>query len=119
MSTNNISHAEQTLAQRVLRWIRGVMMRRMPLMITCREFEDFLIDYLDGTLSSKQRLVFEFHLKLCREYRDYLAAYQRAIEFTQHVFRDPEAALPKEVPEDLVRAVLAAKSATRMDNGRG
>ncbi len=60
---------------RLWRWIKGMMLRRMPLMITCTEFEGFILAYLEGELPSRQRRVFEFHLKICRECRDYLAAH--------------------------------------------
>ena len=85
------------------------MLRHMPLMITCREFEDFILDYLENALPERQRFVFELHLKLCRECRDYLAAYRRTIEVSKRAFEEPDAPLPDEVPEDLVKAILAAR----------
>ena len=94
---------------RLMRWMRGMMLRHMPLMITCREFEDFILAYMDGELPDRQRFVFELHLKICRECRDYLAAYRRTIEVSQRAFEDPDQAVPDEVPEDLVKAILAAR----------
>lgn len=44
-----------------LRPIRGASYRHAPGMITCRQFEDFLDDYLDGTLSARRRVAFELH----------------------------------------------------------
>ena len=89
--------------QRMIRWMRGMMLRHMPLMITCRQFEDFILAYLEGDLPNRQQLVFELHLKLCRECRDYLAAYRRTIEISKPV--------PDDVPEGLVKAILAARDA--------
>ncbi len=86
-----------------------MMLKHGPMMITCREFEGFILSYLEDELSSRQRFVFELHLKLCRECRDYLAAYKRTIEVSQQAFDDPEAPVPPEVPEDLVKAVLDAR----------
>lgn len=97
--------------QRLTRWMRGMMQRHMPLMITCQQFEDFILAYLEGELPEKQKFVFELHLKLCRECRDYLAAYRRTIEVSKRAFEEPEQPLPDDVPEDLVKAILAAKDA--------
>ncbi len=96
--------------QRSMRWMRGMMLKHMPLMITCRQFEDFILAYLEGELPEKQRFVFELHLKVCRECRDYLAAYRRTIEISKRVFENPDRAVPDEVPEDLVKAVLDARN---------
>lgn len=96
-------------ASRVWRFMKGLMLRNLPLMITCREFEDFLIDYLEGSLPPGQRRIFEFHLTICRECRDYLAAYRETMSLGKQAFDDPTAALPQDVPEDLITAVLAAR----------
>ena len=91
-----------------MRWLKGIMMRRMHGMITCREFETFVQQYLDDELPNRQRKIFEWHMRLCRECREYLAAYRRSIEIGQAVFSDPHSALPDDVPDDLVTAILDA-----------
>ncbi|MCG8358199.1 MAG: zf-HC2 domain-containing protein [Kiloniellales bacterium] len=93
----------------LMRRIRGVMMRTMPLMITCRELEAFIVDYLDGSLPAGKRRVFDLHIRLCPECRAYLKAYERTIETGQAAFGDPDAPPPDDVPEDLVAAILAAR----------
>ncbi len=97
------------LPGRMLRWMKGMMLRHMPMMITCREFEAFILAYIEGELSERQRFIFELHLKVCRDCREYLAAYKRTIEVTGRAFEDPEEPVPGEVPEDLVKAVLDAR----------
>ena len=92
------------------RRLQGVMFR-MPLMMACRQFEDFIIAYLEGELPERQRFVFELHLKVCRECRDYLAAYRRTIEISKRAFEEPDQQVPDDVPEDLVKAILAARDA--------
>ena len=92
-----------------MRLMRGLMLNHMPWMINCRQFEDFILAYLEGELTDKQRFVFELHLKVCRECRDYLAAYRRTVEVSRRAFDVPDAPVPEEVPEDLVKAVLAAR----------
>ena len=97
--------------QRPMKWMRGMMLKHMPLMITCRQFEDFVLAYLEGELADRQRYVFELHLKICPECRDYLAAYQRTIEISKRAFEEPDQPVPDDVPEDLVKAILAARDA--------
>ena len=92
-----------------MRRLKGFMLRRMHGMITCREFEAFVIAYLDDELPAKQRKRFELHLKICRECREYLAAYQRAIEFGQTLLDTTQDAVPDDVPEDLITAILDSR----------
>ncbi len=88
--------------------IRSIMFK-LPLMITCAEFEDFIIAYLDGELNAGQKRIFELHLAMCRECRDYLAAYRSAMTITRDTLDGQTADVLEDVPEDLVSAVLAAR----------
>ena len=90
--------------------MQGIMFR-MPMMITCRQFEEFIIEYLEGGLTDHQRRLFEIHLKVCRECREYLAAYKTSLEAAKRSFPDDATSLPDEVPEDLVAAVVASRGA--------
>lgn len=92
----------------VLHWLKGFMLKRMHRMITCKEFEDFVLSYLDGELPIRQKSVFEMHLRICRECRDYLASYQRATELGRAVSLSPDEPVPEDVPEDLIKAILDA-----------
>jgi len=91
-------------------WAHGKMLNYLPLMITCKQFEDFILAYLDDELSDRQKFIFELHIKVCSECRDYIAAYQRTIEVTKRAFKDPDQPVPSEVPDDLVKAILAART---------
>lgn len=95
----------------LMRRLKGLMLKHMHRMITCKEFEDFIISYLDGTLHGAQLQMFEWHLQLCRECREYLAAYQRAMEAGKSVLSPAQEAIPENVPEDLIKAVLASRDA--------
>lgn len=76
-------------------------------MITCRDVLEFLMAYLDGELPPDHRAAFDHHLALCDACRDYLASYQATIRLAREVDdKDGDAPAP---PEDLVRAVLAAR----------
>lgn len=96
------------------RWLKlqGATMRAMPGMMTCAQFDAFICDYLDGKLPLPQALAFRLHMGLCADCRSYLAAYRNTIELQRQLLRVPEAPVPDDVPEDLVRAVLAARAKT-------
>ena len=96
----------------MISWLKGVIFKHLLGMITCREFDIFILAYLDGELSASQRSVFEWHLRLCSECRDYLAAYRRTVEIGQMALQNPEASLPESVPEELIKAILEARKQT-------
>lgn len=77
--------------------------------MTCREFADFIMDYLGGELPEDTRAGFERHLTRCPNCHEYLAQYRSTIAAGRLAFADPEHEVPAEVPEDLVKAVLAAR----------
>ena len=75
----------------------------------CREFIDFLLEYLLGELSASAGAEFERHLADCPDCSAYLKSYEETIELGKGVFTDPDASVPKEVPEELVQAILASR----------
>ena len=93
-----------------MRRMQGALFK-LPLMLSCVEFEEFILDYLEGSLSAKQRAVFKMHLFICKDCQRYLAAYERSVAMGKAVFKGPHATVPEDVPEDLVQAILAAKKA--------
>ena len=99
-----------SLRSTIARKAKGLMFRHGPMMMTCAEFETFVLEYLSGSLPRRQKRIFELHLKICRECRDYLEAYRRSVKLGRAVFETPAAPLPEDVPEDLVNAILAANS---------
>jgi len=48
--------------------------------VTCREFADFMADYLSGELSADARITFEHHLALCANCRNYLTSYEETVK---------------------------------------
>ena len=96
---------------KLMRRLKGAMLKHMHGMITCQEFEEFVLRYLDGELPAAQRRVFEWHMRLCRECREYLAAYRRAIEIGKATLGAPDGPVPENVPEDLISAILSARDA--------
>ena len=79
-------------------------------MITCREFVDFLMGYLDRDLSPAQRAEFERHIADCPPCEVYLDQYRDTLRLEKEICRDPGGAVPEEVPEELVSAILAARA---------
>ena len=74
----------------------------------CREFVEFVMEYLDGTLGESERRVFEDHVELCPPCVNYLASYRETVRLGNSVCA-PDQDLPTEVPEELVQAILAAR----------
>ena len=102
---------ERSLGFSMMRWMKGMMLKHMPFMMTCIEFEDFIIDYLEGDLSERQKTVFEFHLRICRECREYLAAYRRTMEVSKLSSQSDQPSLPGNLPDDLIKAIREARKA--------
>ena len=75
--------------------------------MTCREFAEFLDAYLRGELAPAERDEFERHLVVCVACVNYMAGYRETVRLAQLAFADE--ALPDDVPEDMVRAILAAR----------
>jgi hypothetical protein len=75
---------------------------------TCQDLADFLHDYLEGDLKGAPKEVFERHLDLCGECKTYLDTYRTAILLCcETKNRD---ACEKPLPDDLIAAILAARS---------
>ena len=94
----------------MMRKAKAMMLRRGPMMLTCRDFDAFILDYLADGLSPAQRRVFELHLRICRHCRSYLDGYRQTVALEKAAFADPNAPVPADVPDDLVKAILAARA---------
>lgn len=77
--------------------------------MTCREFADFISDYLSAELAPTSRLEFERHLELCANCRRYLDGYRETVRSSRQAFDDDRAPVPSDVPEQLVRAILSVR----------
>ena len=77
--------------------------------MNCREFTEFLHEYLFGNLPAGERAEFEKHLAECPWCVAYLQNYEHTIRLGKAAYAEPSAAVPAEVPEELVRAILAAR----------
>ncbi len=73
--------------------------------ISCRELIDFIVDYLENSLSSDEQHDFDRHLSVCASCRAYLASYETTIRLEKAVATYDESALD-EAPEELIQAIL-------------
>ena len=80
--------------------------------MTCREFTDFIADYLSGELVGPARATFDRHLDRCPNCRRYLTAYESSVTLGRAAFSEPDAEVPPDLPEGLVEAILAARRRT-------
>ena len=77
--------------------------------MTCRELADFIADYLSNALPGDTRAQFEHHLGACSNCMVYLEGYRETVKLGQAAFDNPDAPVPDTVPEELVKAILAAR----------
>jgi anti-sigma factor RsiW len=73
--------------------------------VTCREFADFLLSYVEGTLEPAEQDRFDTHLAVCPDCVRYLAQYRDTVRSSRTAFVDDFAAMP----ESLVRAILESR----------
>jgi anti-sigma factor RsiW len=77
--------------------------------VTCREFADFMLDYLAGELAADVGASFERHLTRCPSCVAYLAQYRATIVAGYEAFRDDDGEVPPDVPEELIEAILSSR----------
>jgi len=77
--------------------------------VTCREFADFMLDYIAGELPDDSRSLFERHLARCPKCPQYFEQYRATLAAGKEAFRHLDSELPGDVPEDLIQAILASK----------
>ena len=80
-----------------------------PGHITCEQFEKFVFEYYEGVLPEKQRGRFEFHLHICPMCESAFESYVRTVELTGSLFEDKDSAIPEDLPQELINAMLAAR----------
>lgn len=81
----------------------------MTRWINCREFVEFLDDYLDGRLQAERLAEFNNHLAGCPACVTYMHTYREATKLAKAALAPPENPLPDSVPAELVEAILAAR----------
>jgi anti-sigma factor RsiW len=77
--------------------------------VNCREFIDFLCAYLDRELSPEEMVRFDGHLSACPSCVAYMKTYEETIRLARRLECERDGRLPDDVPEDLVKAILASR----------
>lgn len=79
--------------------------------MNCREFTEFLHEYLSGSLPVAERVEFEKHLAECPWCVAYLDSYRKTIQLEQAAFAAlTDAPSPADAPEELIQAILRART---------
>jgi anti-sigma factor RsiW len=81
--------------------------------MTCQQFVDFILSYLEGEGDPQVRAVFDEHVSICPPCLAYLDSYRDTVALGRAVCVDPDGPVPDDVPEALVVAVLAARRQAR------
>lgn len=78
-------------------------------MLTCREFADFLMAYLDGELPEEQRRAFEEHVAICPPCVHYVDTYKETVRLGRELCSEAGGPPPEDAPESLIQAILEAR----------
>jgi anti-sigma factor RsiW len=79
--------------------------------MNCREFCEFLHEYLYGALPADERAEFDKHLAECPWCLAYLDSYKTTIRLEKAAVSE-DAPPPADAPEELIRAILRARPRT-------
>ena len=77
--------------------------------LTCRELVEFLDNYIAHDMGGRALASFEKHLSDCPPCVAYLETYRQSIRMGRAALKGSDEHVPEAVPEDLVRAILAAR----------
>jgi anti-sigma factor RsiW len=78
--------------------------------MNCREFTEFLHEYLFGDLPAEEKAEFEKHLAECPWCTAYLDGYRKTMLLEKAAFAAPaDAPPPADAPEELIQAILRAR----------
>ena len=77
--------------------------------ISCRELIELLSSYEDDTLEPERRAVFDRHIGICPPCLAYLASYRATVAAGRSVCDEEDDELPEDLPDELLRAILAAR----------
>jgi anti-sigma factor RsiW len=75
--------------------------------MNCREFTEFLHEYLFGELPDLERAEFEKHLAECPWCVRYLDSYRKTIRLAKSASEGEPP--PADAPEELIQAILSAR----------
>ena len=88
----------------------GWYFRVSPRMITCKEFNDFIYDYVEENLTPEQNILFKRHMKVCPMCRNFLRTYLATYNAKDELLPYSDLDVPASVPQDLIDAILDVRS---------
>jgi anti-sigma factor RsiW len=78
--------------------------------IPCEEVITFLWAYLGGELPAEKVAEFDRHLAVCPSCVNYIESYKKTVELSRGTLQAESGGVEaEEMPEDLMRAVMAAR----------
>lgn len=82
--------------------------------LNCKQFVDFLDEYVAGGQPESARKAFEEHIQRCPPCLDFLKAYRETIETSRKACCCEEKEISRDkVPQVLIDAILTARKAGR------
>ena len=82
----------------------------MFIKLTCRQVEEFLLDYLEGQVSLWTKIKFRYHMHICDDCRKFLEDYRNAVALGRRIFNHPDDDATGNVPEKLLEAIMKARN---------
>ena len=86
-------------------------------MMTCREMTEFLDRHVEGSLTPAEKATFDEHLAVCPDCTNYVESYETTIDACRSAEGVGSGSVPGDVPEALVKAILAARDAEAAGDG--
>lgn len=77
--------------------------------MTCKDFVEFLNDYVDDELSAERRAMFERHLSICPDCTAYLQSYRATMTRSVWSMGRSVDRVGDELPPELLQAILEAR----------
>ena len=91
----------------------AMMLHVWPGQITCKQFNEFLVDFVDDDLPPQIMQTVQYHLKICPTCRRHHHDYVETIKLSKAAGGGDEIV---KAPQDLVNAILIARQA--IDDGK-
>ena len=81
----------------------------MHASLTCRQVEEFLMDYLENRLGFWTTLQFRAHIFMCPNCSKYIQEYKNTIALEKKIFQNPDEEAIGNVPDDILQAIMNVK----------
>lgn len=109
MNGRSLKYLMVDILMRPMMPLGGKYLKASPRMITCREFNDFIYDYVEGKLTDSQTILFKRHMRVCPMCRNFLKTYIATYQAGANIFPYEDIEVPETVPQDLIDAIIDVK----------